>query len=70
MFDDFVYAARYLVDKGYTTRNQLAIMGGSNGGLVRVGLPLEDDNLSCVEVGSFSFGANQMGGGNFVGFHY
>ncbi|CAN0507508.1 unnamed protein product, partial [Laminaria digitata] len=34
VFDDFVYAAKYLIEEGYTRRDQLAIMGGSNGGLL------------------------------------
>lgn len=36
VFDDFAAAARYLAAEGYTTKDQLAIMGGSNGGLVSV----------------------------------
>lgn len=36
VFDDFMYAAKYLATEGYTTKEQLAIMGGSNGGLVRI----------------------------------
>lgn len=36
VFDDFTAAARYLAAEGYTTKDQLAIMGGSNGGLVSV----------------------------------
>lgn len=35
VFDDFTAAARYLAAEGYTTKEELAIMGGSNGGLVR-----------------------------------
>ncbi|WP_069113163.1 prolyl oligopeptidase family serine peptidase [Jiangella alba] len=34
VFDDFAAAASYLVDQGWTTPDQLAIFGGSNGGLL------------------------------------
>jgi len=33
-FDDFIAAAELLLEKGYTRREQLAIRGGSNGGLL------------------------------------
>lgn len=34
VFEDFIAAARYLKDEGWTTTDQLGIYGGSNGGLL------------------------------------
>ncbi|QEF97672.1 Prolyl endopeptidase [Stieleria maiorica] len=49
VFDDFAAAARYLIDNNYTTSDQLAIMGGSNGGLLMgATLTQHPDLARCV----------------------
>jgi prolyl oligopeptidase len=34
VFDDYAACAQYLIDHGYTSHDKLALMGGSNGGLL------------------------------------
>src|SRR6202047_5371815 len=34
VFDDFIAAGEYLVNNNYTTKEKLAVLGGSNGGLL------------------------------------
>lgn len=46
VFDDFMAAADYLVNNKYTSREKLAIEGGSNGGLL-VGACITQDPTMC-----------------------
>lgn len=52
VFDDFAAAAKYLIDHKYTNPRKLALMGGSNGGLLMGALITQHPDLMRAVVSS------------------
>jgi prolyl oligopeptidase len=48
VFDDFIAAAGFLVDNGYTSHDRLAIAGGSNGGLLVGAVMTQRPDIAAV----------------------
>jgi prolyl oligopeptidase len=52
VFDDFYAAGKYLIDQKYTSHAKLALMGGSNGGLLMGALITQHPDLARAVVSS------------------
>ena len=50
VFDDFDACSRFLIEKGYTSAGRLAIIGGSNGGLLMGAAFTQHPELYCAVV--------------------
>lgn len=50
VFDDFIYAAKHLIKAGYTSSEKLAIVGGSNGGLLVGACMVQEPGLFKVAI--------------------
>ena len=50
VFDDFIYAAKYLISNKYTCPEKLAIAGGSNGGLLIGAVMTQEPDLFKVAI--------------------
>ena len=48
VFDDFIYAARFLFSEGYTKPENLILRGGSNGGLLVGAVMTQEPQLARV----------------------
>lgn len=54
--DDFAVCARYLVQEGYTSRDRLAIEGGSAGGLLVYGTVVHHPDVMAAAVSEVGYG--------------
>jgi len=50
VFDDFIFAANYLIKEKYTSSDKLAIIGGSNGGLLIGAVMVQEPELFKVAI--------------------
>jgi prolyl oligopeptidase len=50
VFDDFIFAAQYMIEQKYTNPSKIAIMGGSNGGLLVGAVVNQRPNLFRVAI--------------------